>query len=86
MKLPLVMFTAIMAATTMLAPAHADPRKRGDDLAKGDPNRIICRSEESTGSRLGSTKRCLTAFEWLQIKQQNQRDLEKIQQGRFKNE
>jgi hypothetical protein len=34
----------------------------------GDPNQVICKREEVTGSRLEGAKECHTRAEWLQIK------------------
>ena len=46
----------------------------------GDPNRIICEVEETTGTRLGARKVCKTAAEWAELKQQHRQTLEKVQQ------
>ena len=52
------------AAQTAPAPAPGAP-------APAAPEKKICRSEGTTGSRLGSSRRCLTAAEW--------REMERIQ-------
>lgn len=48
----------------------------------GDPTRIICRKQATTGSRLGAKRICQSAGEWDAIKQQNRADLERTQKGR----
>jgi hypothetical protein len=34
----------------------------------GDPNQVICKRDEVTGSRLEGAKQCHTRAEWAQIK------------------
>jgi hypothetical protein len=34
----------------------------------GDPNVVICKREDVTGSRLSAAKECHTRAEWLQLK------------------
>lgn len=74
----------VVAAGVLFLPALADARKT-EAVDKNDPNRVVCRSESNTGSRLAQTKRCMTVQQWEQDKLQNQRDIERIQQNRFKN-
>lgn len=38
------------------------------NVAATDPDRVICRKDEATGSRLRSTNICKTAREWEQIR------------------
>ena len=48
-----------------------------------DPNRMVCRTSEVTGSRLGSRKVCHTALQWEQEEASVRRDVEKIQANRW---
>lgn len=54
------------AATAPAAPAAPTAPATSVASAKPgkDPNRVICKTEEVTGSRLGSNKVCLTAAGW----------------------
>ena len=45
-----------------------------------DPDRMICRREKPTGSRI-SEKICMTAREWQQISDDGQRQLDKLQRA-----
>lgn len=61
------MFRSIFAcaiAVTLVTPAFADEAPKTD---KNDPNRQICRRQESTGSMMGK-KVCHTAEEWAAIR------------------
>jgi hypothetical protein len=46
---------------------------------KGDPNRTICRTVETTGSRLQRTRKCATAAEWAEAKALDRREIERMQ-------
>ncbi len=52
---------------------------------KKDPNRIVCRTMDTTGSRLGKKKACHTAAEWTEMQAQERRDVDKMQANRWKN-
>ncbi|KQN89829.1 hypothetical protein ASE95_16800 [Sphingomonas sp. Leaf231] len=53
--------------------------------ANTDPDKVVCRSEQNTGSRLARTKRCMSAREWDAEKAANKQDIERIQANRYKN-
>ena len=44
---------------------------------------MVCRSVESTGSRLGKKKECHTAAEWAEAQAISRRDVEKFQANRW---
>lgn len=75
---------ACLLALCAIPSAMAEPRKPVSD--KSDPERIICRSETSTGSRLNQTKQCMKAREWAEQKQVNQQEVERIQANRWKSD
>jgi hypothetical protein len=33
-------------------------------MGAGEPNRVVCHTEETTGTRLGATRICMTAAQW----------------------
>lgn len=72
------------AVAIMLATGAAARDRKVD--ANPDPDKIICRSEQSIGSRLAKTKRCMTAREWAAEKATNKQDIERIQANRHKNQ
>jgi cytochrome c5 len=59
------------APETAVRPAAEITGTPGAKLASndpGDPNQIICKREEVTGSRLEGAKECHSRAEWAQIK------------------
>jgi hypothetical protein len=73
-------FAALAAALTVLTagPSLADPAQNTTAAAPPassttsansahDPNKMICKSEIATGSRLGGHKVCRTRAEWADI-------------------
>ncbi len=66
---------SLLSALTLGAPAFAadapvTDAKKSEATAKPktyDPDRIVCRAVEQTGSRLGTTRVCRTVAEWDQI-------------------
>jgi hypothetical protein len=49
-------------------PAASGPRMASNDTS--NPDQIICRHEEVTGSRLEGHRECHTRAEWVQLRQQ----------------
>jgi hypothetical protein len=49
---------------------------------KGDANKQICRTLQSTGSRLSRTRACHTALEWAELRRDTKQHLEQIQNER----
>jgi hypothetical protein len=45
----------------------------------GDPNRVICRTEQQIGTRLQKIRRCHTAAEWAEVKRDNRRVIDRVQ-------
>lgn len=46
-----------------------------------DPNRMICQREETTGTRLGARKVCLTAAQWAEKRREHREDIERAQRN-----
>lgn len=71
-------------------PAADDTAATGQDAAvegeKEDPDldKVVCRSEKILGSRLGSTKRCQTRRQWEAERAADRRDIERVQNTRYK--
>lgn len=76
-----------LAAIALAAPAQASDQPKADAVPIDEPgdvsqNRIICKHEKVTGSRLGSRKVCKTAAQWKQIRQDERQALERGQSNR----
>lgn len=83
---------ALVSGSALAAAAHAQPVKTiarpsppreasSVELGKvtGDPDQVICRRQDVTGSRLASTKACQTRRDWAARKREERDVLEKIQ-------
>ena len=51
---------------------------------KPDPNRMICRTEEVIGSRLMTERHCMTAQQWIDLRLETRRAVERVQRLEFK--
>lgn len=69
------------AALASVLTVSATARPTDPQAAKADPNKVICRSEKETGSRLASVKRCMTAQEWANQRFEDRQSIEKRQVG-----
>ena len=69
----------VSTAIAFLLPSSGMAMRNSDNEEVGDPNRVICRTEQQIGSRLAKIKRCHTAAEWAQIKRENRQVIDKVQ-------
>ena len=60
------------------APGKAQAKPSTD---KTDLEKIVCEKQETTGSRLGTKKVCLTVAQWLEFKKDEQDQLQHLQQN-----
>ena len=76
-------FVIVLASATPLAaqiPATATPQVKAE--AKADPlDKIVCRREEGTGSRLDVKKVCMSLRDWKDQADDARRATERIQQN-----
>lgn len=66
---------ALMAAPPAAQPSTADQQ----DTTRNAGDRLICKKEDTLGSRLGAKKVCLTAHEWKVLAQENREHTEDVQ-------
>ena len=78
--LALVLALALSPTGAFAEEAPANTPAKADDADK-----LICRVESTTGSRLQKEKRCLTAAQWREMKRDDRMAVEKAQAGRYKN-
>jgi hypothetical protein len=45
----------------------------------GNPDRIVCEVDQTTGTRLGATKVCKTVLEWQQMRTEHRETVEQFQ-------
>ncbi len=77
--LKLVLITAVAVAA---APAAAQVTQLQSPNAApkgGDLNRVVCEREETTGSRLGARRVCLTVLQWEEKRREHRESTEKVQ-------
>lgn len=76
-------FTTLLIAVAVPASAQnpVDARQLAAQTQKLNPlDKVVCRTEETLGSRLGAHKVCATVREWQEQQQENRDALEKLQQ------
>ena len=74
---------AALAALVSSAPvlAQVTSIETGNPAPKGfgDPNRVVCQIEQTTGTRLGARRVCKTRLEWEQLRAEHRDTLERVQ-------
>ncbi|MCC6927226.1 hypothetical protein [Novosphingobium sp.] len=55
---------ALLAAPVAVLADPAAPASTNDEAKKADGDRMICRTQSETGSRLSRKRVCMTANEW----------------------
>ena len=73
---------ALIAAVAMPVAAQTPaPQPSTPPAAKEDPlNKVVCRKEESLGSRLNAKRVCLTVREWKDMQDANREAFDKFMQ------
>lgn len=86
-------FVAVAAAVALAAPALAggqgqeDPSKpSAEEVTDTSQNRMVCKRQKNTGSRLSSKRVCMTAAQWAQLEQDQRQAIERVQAGRMKSD
>jgi len=80
----------VTAVSVMISPIAATPAFAGDTVSMPqqtarntlDPNEVVCEKQEDTGSRLSSSKICMTRSQWAEQRRLNRQDIEKMQTQR----
>jgi hypothetical protein len=60
----LYLLAAVVAATPLAAQTPPQAQPVETNAKKSDANKLVCKTEETIGSRLGAKKVCLTVQEW----------------------
>ena len=77
---PLLLIAAASPAIAQ-APAPQTQQSQASEPAKKNPlDKVVCRTEQTVGSRLGGHRVCATLREWQEQAQDSRDALEKIQQ------
>jgi hypothetical protein len=78
-------FVALSVLIVLAAPALAQTASQTTAQNEAQPkstsaDKIICKTEETTGTRLGAHRVCATASEWRELAEQTQAAVQKIEQ------
>lgn len=73
MRFLLVVAGLAVLGTPALAQDSSSKKKNSD------PNRMICRTSDIIGSRLGTKRTCMTAAQWEQMQREQRSTTERIQ-------
>lgn len=65
---------AILIAPAMLAPAAAADATDG----KAEKEKLICRADRATGSRVRVNRVCLTREQWTQVDEKKRKSMENL--------
>ena len=57
-----------LCALVMIAGAASANGTSGKGAAKNDPDKVVCRLSNDTGSRLGRVKVCMTSAQWAEAR------------------
>jgi hypothetical protein len=82
-----ILTVSLVAATPVVAQpapvaAPAQPQQTAAVDKKANPlDKIICRTEDTLGSRLKAHKVCATLREWKDQEDENRLELDRVQQG-----
>ncbi|MEO8455920.1 MAG: hypothetical protein ABI454_12250 [Sphingomicrobium sp.] len=68
-------------AQAISAPAPAPQQTASADKKENPLDKIICRTEDTIGSRLKAHKVCATLREWKDQEDENRMEFDRIQQG-----
>jgi hypothetical protein len=72
MKTVVLIASLLLSGTAVAAENTADAGDKKKD-------KLICRNQTPTGSRLGSTRVCMTESQWTEMRRQTRTDVEKRQ-------
>ena len=78
--LKLITLTAVVAfgATAAVAQVSSIESSRPDTQSQ-DPNKVVCERVETTGTRLGAKRVCMTSAQWADQRREQREDLERVQ-------
>lgn len=79
MRLALALVAAALVSAAAIAQAPTRSGTRLIDIAKGDPNDIVCVQFTPTGSRVARQRVCRTRAEWVELHVQTRGVVEKVQ-------
>jgi hypothetical protein len=89
MKYLIPVLAAIALAGPLAAADKGDQEKvsaNAGEAPDSSQNRMICKRQKVSGSRLKANKVCMTEAQWAQMKRENREATERTQAARWKSE
>jgi hypothetical protein len=74
-----------LCAVALCAGTAAASESSSKTAGKGDPDKVVCRVSQDTGSRLGKIRVCKTNAQWAEMRRQTQETIDRIQNNRSAN-
>ena len=75
-----VICAAVLCAVAVPGIAQVSTIESNRPAFKGsNPDKVVCETEEKTGTRLGAHKVCLTVAQWADKRREHREALEKVQ-------
>ncbi|HWI76236.1 MAG TPA: hypothetical protein VNS53_04040 [Sphingomicrobium sp.] len=81
LKSAFLIVIGIAVAVPAAAQTTVDPQPVPAPTAKSDVNKLVCKKEETIGSRLAAKKVCLTVQQWQERQAEDRDQMERVQQG-----
>ena len=81
LAVPALFLGAPLAATMPGTGTNSDDQATSE-TSPNDPNRVVCKRNKVSGSRLTAKKVCMTAAEWERQRREDQQLAEKVQNSR----
>jgi len=78
-KLVTIAAATLLGASSAVAQVTSIESSNPASKGIGNPNRIVCEVDETTGTRLGAHKVCKTALEWQEQRASHRESLEMFQ-------
>ncbi|MGZ8997608.1 MAG: hypothetical protein ACXW2T_02010 [Allosphingosinicella sp.] len=74
-----------LCAIVMFAGTAAASGSTTKSASRNDPDKIVCRLSNDTGSRLGRVRVCKTNAQWAEMRRQTKETIDRIQNNRSAN-
>lgn len=71
-----------LCAFFMVAGTAAASESASKSAPKSDPDKVVCRLSNDTGSRLGRVRVCKTNAQWAEMRRQTKESIDRIQNNR----
>jgi invasion protein IalB len=78
-SLPLAAAMLVMLPYATLTVSAQEPQAQTQQTAKSEDDKVVCRSDNPTGTRVGNKKVCKTKAEWVEFTRQQREEAQRVQ-------